>query len=359
MQKKKILTTVCVIFLLLAIGIAGVFAIKPMLETKTIINKISDVAKWEKYKQESDFTIGFKSKIYREGEPFKITIPLKVSSEKDSDKIKTETRIDTMSLIASLNQRDQDLIKNIIGEYLQVSENGFEELDSLKEINLLTFQDKDKIMLKKSSIPELISLLLPAEITETREEYIGFNIDDVLDKNNKFKKFEQAKEYLTSKEFVKDFNKLAKYGLKDFKPSAKIEKEGNSYVYEASANEVIKDIQEVLKSLSKNKNKTAPLLTKIINKLEIKKITEEEVLEILNEAKENKIEDNDELKDLTLKINATFEKESFNCKLNFTANSNYSIQTNINITKDDSVNVEIPENIKTLTKEELSNLGIR
>lgn len=359
MQKKKTIITIVVILVLSLVGVAGAFVIKPMLETKTIINKIVDVAKWEKYKEESDFTFSFKSEVYGGEKPFKITIPLKVSSAKDSDKIKTEAKIDTMSLIASLNQRDRDFIKNIISEYLQVSENGFEELDSLKEINLLIFQDKDKIILKKSGIPELISLLLPAEITEAREDYIGFNIDDVVDETEKFRKFEQTKEYLKSNEFSKDFNKLVKYGLKEFNSSAKIEKKENSYSYETSINEIAKDIQTASKLLLENKNKTIPLLTKIINKSGISEITEEEMLKRLNKIKENKIEDEDELKNIKLKITVNFGEENFNCQLSFTTSFKYKIQANINITKDDSVNIEIPENIKILTKEELSDLGIK
>lgn len=289
MKKKKTIITIVVVLILSLIGVAGAFVIKPMLEAKTIINKIADVASWEKYKQESKFVVSFDVNNGEES-PFKATVPITISSLKDGEKTKVETKIETESLVKALIEKrnegkeeetiikneedkpeqeetiiendenqnnkenndndegsindpldedDEDLLDEDSDEDDEDNEgninNGnfnpfgpqkdlFGELNSFKEINFLMFRDKDRVILKKPEIPELLALFMPSAITEAKEEYIGFDISKAIDESDGVRDSEQAKKYLTSKEFVKDLNKLAKTGLKGFEPSAKVEK---------------------------------------------------------------------------------------------------------------------------------------
>lgn len=84
---------------------------------------------------------------------------------------------------------------------------------------------------------------------------------------------------------------------------------------------------------------------------------------MLEEINEEELEDSEELKNVKIKAEANFGKDTFGLKLSlsstFKDTVNFDIQAMTKIVKDDSINVAIPENVKMLTDEDFSDSGIK
>lgn len=351
---KKIFTTVMLSFLMILSACAPA--------SVSFIDKTIKVSKWDKYNEESNIVISVNGKDSN-GTPFKSVLPMKIFSTRDKDNAKVDTRIDIKAIKKSIYDYAMKSASN--DEERAEIQKTMDELKDFNEIQLLFFTDGKKVIMKKPDILKSFEEDVPEAITDSKEDYIAFDVSEKVKESEKDKDTEKAKAYLTSDEFTRDLKKLIEVGLKGFNPIKDIKLEGDTYVYETDLLSLKKDANALSDTLQKNISEIAPTLANMINKTGLEKVTAKELIESAKEMDtedvKEVINEDETIKDVKLKITTKFEENTvystFNLKTIVKDTGNFELYSESQRTKDDSINVVLPKNFKLVTENDILGLS--
>lgn len=329
---KKILTAM-VLSLLLVLGACSPASL-------SYLDQVSKTSKWTNYTQEGKVTVKIETKDDK-GKDLNITIPAEFKTTAEGVKGKVDIKYDLKSLKESL----QSLI-----------ENPESKLDLPDELKLTVFANGTKIAVKKSDILQLGEDIVPSEIKNIKEEYIGFDSAGQEDMDQK-----KLEEYVKSEEFKADMLKLIKDGLDGFKASKEMTVEKNTYTYEATLEEALDDFEDAVETLAKNRDKVAATVANMAAKMGYKDVTVEKVKTELAKIDSDELDDafdsDDELKDSKVKFSTTFGEntidQSFNITLKIKDLGTVSVEATTKTVKDDKAKVSYPSSVKYYTQEDL------
>lgn len=336
---KKILTAV-VLSLLMILSACSPASL-------SYLDQVSKTTKWTKYTQEGKITVKIDGKDEK-GNKINAEIPIEIKSVNDNMKAKVDLKYGLKSFKENLAKTE-----------------GKEVLDGLEipdEINLTVFTDGTKFMVKKSQILDLVKYIAPESLKDVKEEYVGLEAA----KTEEDVQTEKIQAYVQSEEFKADMIKLIQEGLDGFKAAKEMKVEKNTYTYEANMEDAVKDIAGAMESIAKNRDKIAPTLADMANKMGFKEVTADkvkaELAKVNTEDIKEKLKDEDDLKDAKFKFQTTFGKDSMEQSLSFKFKIDevgvVSVESTSKTVKDDKVKVELPKNAKIFTQEELfGNLG--
>lgn len=336
---KKILTAV-VLSLLMILSACSPASL-------SYLDQVSKTTKWTKYTQEGKITVKINGKDEK-GNKINAEIPIEMKSVNDNMKAKVDLKY-------GLKSFKENLAKTEGKEVLE----GMEIPD---EIALTVFTDGTKFIVKKSQILDLAKFFAPGALKDVKEEYVGIEAA----KTEEDVQTEKIQEYVQSEEFKADMIKLIQDGLDGFKAAKEMKVEKNTYTYEANMKDAVKDITGAMESIAKNRDKIAPTLADMANKMGFKEVTvdkvKEELAKIDTKDIKEKLKDEDDLKDAKFKFQTTFGKDSMDQNLSFKFKIDevgvVSVESTSKTVKDDKVKVELPKNAKIFTQEELfGNLG--
>lgn len=329
---KKILTAM-VLSLLLVLGACSPASL-------SYLDQVSKTSKWTNYTQEGNVTVKIETKD-DDGKDLNITIPAEFKSTAEGVKGKVDIKYDLKSLKESLQS---------------VIENPESNLDLPDELKLTVFANGTKIAVKKSDIMQLGDDIVPNEIKNIKEEYIGFDSTGQEDMDQK-----KLEEYVKSEEFKADMLKLIKDGLDGFKASKEIKVEKNTYTYEATLEEALDDFEDAVETLAKNRDKVATTVADMAAKMGYKDVTVDKVKTELAKIKSNDLDDaldsDDELKDSKVKFSTTFGEntmdQSFNITFKIKDLGTVSVEATTKTVKDDKAKVSYTTSVKYYTQEDL------
>ena len=336
---KKILTAV-VLSLLMILSACSPASL-------SYLDQVSKTTKWTKYTQEGKITVKIDGKDEK-GNKINAEIPIEIKSVNDNMKAKVDLKY-------GLKSFKENLLKT----------EGKEVLDGLEipdEIALTVFTDGTKVMVKKSQILDLVKYIAPESLKDVKEEYVGLEAA----KTEEDVQTEKIQAYVQSEEFKADMIKLIQDGLDGFKAAKEMKVEKNNYTYEANMEDAVKDIAGAMESIAKNRDKIAPTLADMANKMGFKEVTadkvKEELAKVNTEDIKEKLKDEDDLKDAKFKFQTTFGEDSMEQNLSFKFKidevGTVSVESTSKTVKDDKAKVELPKNAKIFTQEELfGNLG--
>lgn len=329
---KRILTAM-VLSLLLVLGACSPASL-------SYLDQESKTSKWTNYTQEGNVTVKIETKD-DDGKDLNITIPAEFKSTAEGVKGKVDIKYDLKSFKESL----QSLI-----------ENPESNLDLPDELKVTVFANGTKIAVKKSDILQLGDDIVPNEIKDIKEEYIGFDSTGQEDMDQK-----KLEEYVKSEEFKADMLKLIKDGLDGFKASKEIKVEKNTYTYEATLEEALDDFEDAVETLAKNRDKVATTVADMAAKMGYKDVTVDKVKTELAKLDADDLDDaldsDDELKDSKVKFSTTFGEntmdQSFNITFKIKDLGTVSVEATTKTVKDDKAKVSYPTSVKYYTQEDL------
>ncbi len=329
---KKILTAM-VLSLLLVLGACSPASL-------SYLDQVSKTSKWTNYTQEGNVTVKIETKD-DDGKDLNITIPAEFKSTAEGVKGKVDVKYDLKSLKESLQS---------------VIENPESNLDLPDELKLTVFANGTKIAVKKSDILQLGDDIVPNEIKNIKEEYIGFDSTGQEDMDQK-----KLEEYVKSEEFKADMLKLIKDGLDGFKASKEMTVEKNTYTYEATLEDALDDFEDAVETLAKNRDKVATTVADMAAKMGYKDVTADKVKTELAKIKSDDLDDafdsDDELKDSKVKFSTTFGEntmdQTFNIKFKIKDLGTVSVEATTKTVKDDKAKVSYPTSVKYYTQEDL------
>lgn len=304
------------------------------------LDQVSKTSKWTNYTQEGNVTVKIETKD-DDGKDLNITIPAEFKSTAECVKGKVDIKYDLKSLKESLQS---------------VIENPESNLDLPDELKVTVFANGTKIAVKKSDILQLGDDIVPNEIKNIKEEYIGFDSTGQEDMDQK-----KLEEYVKSEEFKADMLKLIKDGLDGFKASKEMKVEKNTYTYEATLEEALDDFEDAVETLAKNRDKVADTVADMAAKMGYKDVTDDKVKTELAKIKSDDLDDaldsDDELKDSKVKFSTTFGEntmdQTFNIKFKIKDLGTVSVEATTKTVKDDKAKVSYPTSVKYYTQEDL------
>lgn len=329
---KKILTAM-VLSLLLVLGACSPASL-------SYLDQVSKTSKWTNYTQEGNVTVKIETKDDK-GKDLNITIPAEFKSTAEDVKGKVDIKYDLKSFKESL--------KSVI-------ENPESNLDLPDELKVTVFANGTKIAVKKSDILQLGDDIVPNEIKDIKEEYIGFDSAGQEDMDQK-----KLEEYVKSEEFKADMLKLIKDGLDGFKASKEMTVEKNTYTYEATLEEALDDFEDAVETLAKNRDKVAATVANMAAKMGYKDVTVDKVKTELAKLDADDLDDaldsDDEFKDSKVKFSTTFGEntmdQSFNIKFKIKDLGTFTVEATTKTVKDDKAKVSYPTSVKYYTQEDL------
>lgn len=329
---KKILTAM-VLSLLLVLGACSPASL-------SYLDQVSKTSKWTNYTQEGKVTVKIETKDDN-GKDINVTIPAEFKATAEGIKGKVDVKYDLKSLKESL--------KSVI-------ENPESNLDLPDELKVTVFANGTKIAVKKSDIMQLGEDIVPSEIKNIKEEYIGFDSTGQEDMDQK-----KLEEYVKSEEFKADMLKLIKDGLDGFKASKEMKVEKNTYTYEATLEEALDDFEDAVETLAKNRDKVAATVANMAAKMGYKDVTAEKVKTELAKLDADDLDDaldsDDEFKDSKVKFSTTFGEntmdQSFNITIKIKDLGTFTVEATTKTVKDDKAKVSYPTSVKYYTQEDL------
>lgn len=329
---KKILTAM-VLSLLLVLGACSPASL-------SYLDQVSKTSKWTNYTQEGKVTVKIETKD-DEGKDLNVTIPAEFKSTGEGIKGKVDIKYDLKSLKESLKSG---------------IENPESNLELPDELNLTVFANGTKIAVKKSDILELGEDIVPNEIKNIKEEYIGFDSTGQEDMDQK-----KLEEYVKSEEFKADMLKLIKDGLDGFKASKEMKVEKNTYTYEATLEEALDDFEDAVETLTKNRDKVAATVADMATKMGYKDVTVDKVKTELAKIDADDLDDafesDDELKNSKVKFSTTFGENTMDQNFYITFKikdlGTMSVEAATKTLKDDKAKVSYPSSVKYYTQEDL------
>lgn len=329
---KKILTAM-VLLLLLVLGACSPASL-------SYLDQVSKTSKWTNYTQEGKVTVKIETKDDK-GKDLNVTIPAEFKATAEGVKGKVDIKYDLKSFKETLNKTSDK------------PELGIEIPDKI-DLTLLT--DGTKIAVKKSDILGLLGKDAPKELKDVKEEYLGFDSTGQEDMDSK-----KLEEYVKSEEFKTDMIKLVKEGLDGFKASKEMTVDKNTYTYEATLEEALKDFEGAIKTVAKNGDKVASTVADMEAKMGYKDVTVEKVKTELAKIKadevENAVKSDDGLKDGKVKFSTTFGEntidQSFNITFKIKDLGTVSVEATTKTVKDDKAKVSYPTSVKYYTQEDL------
>ena len=329
---KKILTAM-VLSLLLVLGACSPASL-------SYLDQVSKTSKWTNYTQEGKVTVKIETKDDN-GKDLNVTIPAEFKATAEGVKGKVDIKYDLKSFKETLNKTTDK------------PELGIEIPDKI-DLTLLT--DGTKIAVKKSDIISILGKDTPKELKDVKEEYLGFDSTGQEDMDSK-----KLEEYVKSEEFKTDMIKLVKDGLDGFKASKEMTVDKNTYTYEATLEEALKDFEGAIKTVAKNGDKVASTVADMEAKMGYKDVTVEKVKTELAKIKadevENAVKSDDGLKDGKVKFSTTFGEntidQSFNITFKIKDLGTVSVEATTKTVKDDKAKVSYPTSVKYYTQEDL------
>lgn len=329
---KKILTAI-VLSLLLVLGACSPASL-------SYLDQVSKTSKWTNYTQEGNVTVKIETKD-DDGKDLNITIPAEFKSTAEGVKGKVDIKYDLKSLKESLES---------------VIENPESNLDLPDELKLTVFANGTKIAVKKSDIMQLGDDIVPNEIKNIKEEYIGFDSTGQEDMDQK-----KLEEYVKSEEVKTDMLKLIKDGLDGFKASKEMTVNKNTYTYEATLEDALDDFEDAVETLAKNRDKVATTVADMAAKMGYKDVTVDKVKTELAKIDADDLDDaldsDDELKDSKVKFSTTFGEntmdQSFSMKFKIKDLGTVSVEATTKTVKDEKAKVSYPTSVKYYTQEDL------
>lgn len=329
---KKILTAM-VLSLLLVLGACSPASL-------SYLDQVSKTSKWTNYTQEGKVTVKIETKDDN-GKDLNVTIPAEFKATAEGVKGKVDIKYDLKSFKETLNKTSDK------------PELGIEIPDKI-DLTLLT--DGTKIAVKKSDIISILGKDTPKELKDVKEEYLGFDSTGQEDMDSK-----KLEEYVKSEEFKTDMIKLVKDGLDGFKASKEMTVDKNTYTYEATLEEALKDFEGAIKTVAKNGDKVASTVADMEAKMGYKDVTVEKVKTELAKIKadevENAVKSDDGLKDGKVKFSTTFGEntidQSFNITFKIKDLGTVSVEATTKTVKDDKAKVSYPTSVKYYTQEDL------
>lgn len=217
------------------------------------------------------------------------------------------------------------------------------------------YVDNSRVILPKNFVKNIN----PAGKFDIKEDY--FELPTSTEQNP------ETIKYFSSEEFKADILDLYKTALPDFKPAKDITISGNTYSYEATIDDILDDTLKATDSAIKNWDKIAEKLmlilkkanmpNEVINKDELNKFKEsynkEDFEKLIAEIKNT-------LKGSKISEKITFEGDQVRQNISITVNAEKVFKFTLNMssvtTKDESIKVDIPTNVKKLTNEEFLKL---
>ena len=322
---KKILTAM-VLSLLLVLGACSPASL-------SYLDQVSKTSKWTNYTQEGKVTVKIETKDDN-GKDLNVTIPAEFKATAEGVKGKVDIKYDLKSFKETLNKTSDK------------PELGIEIPDKI-DLTLLT--DGTKIAVKKSDIISILGKDTPKELKDVKEEYLGFDSTGQEDMDSK-----KLEEYVKSEEFKTDMIKLVKDGLDGFKASKEMTVDKNTYTYEATLEEALKDFEGAIKTVAKNGDKVASTVADMEAKMGYKDVTVEKVKTELAKIKadevENAVKSDDGLKDGKVKFSTTFGEntidQSFNITFKIKDLGTVSVEATTKTVKDDKAKVSYPTSVK-------------
>ena len=306
------------------------------------LDQVSKTTKWTKYTQEGKITVKIDGKDEK-GNKINAEIPIEIKSVNDNMKAKVDLKY-------GLKSFKENLAKTEGKEVLE----GIEIPD---EIALTVFTDGTKFIVKKSQILDLAKFFAPGALKDVKEEYVGLETTNTKEDVQT----EKIQAYLQSEEFKADMIKLIQDGLDGFKAAKEMKVEKNTYTYEANMEDAVKDIAGAMENIAKNKDKIAPTIVDMANKMGFKEVTADkvkaELAKIDAKSINESIKSEKDLKDAKFKFQTTFGEDSMEQNLSFKFKIDevgvISVESNSKTVKDDKVKVELPKDAKIFTQEEL------
>ena len=304
------------------------------------LDQVSKTSKWTNYTQEGKVTVKIETKDDN-GKDLNVTIPAEFKATAEGVKGKVDIKYDLKSFKETLNKTSDK------------PELGIEIPDKI-DLTLLT--DGTKIAVKKSDIISILGKDTPKELKDVKEEYLGFDSTGQEDMDSK-----KLEEYVKSEEFKTDMIKLVKDGLDGFKASKEMTVDKNTYTYEATLEEALKDFEGAIKTVAKNGDKVASTVADMEAKMGYKDVTVEKVKTELAKIKadevENAVKSDDGLKDGKVKFSTTFGEntidQSFNITFKIKDLGTVSVEATTKTVKDDKAKVSYPTSVKYYTQEDL------
>ena len=223
------------------------------------------------------------------------------------------------------------------------------------------FVDGNKIYVDKAAFKTLADL--SGKKMDIKEDYVLLDASE--DKKEMDPSYDKLMEYSKSGEFTADLIKFTDQALKGFKPSKDMEIKGNTYKYEASLEEILKDANAGLNIVAKNWDKASETLIPMLEKMGIK-APKEDIKKAFDNYKENDLTkslplDEKALKDskveysLEVKNDNEYETEC-EIKLVIPELMTMTVESEVNAKREKDVTVQMPTSFKKFSQADLMKL---
>lgn len=335
-MKKRIISLIMVFAMILSL-----VACTP--NTTAYLDASAKINSWKGAKVKADLTYDIKIQNPEDkSQKINLKVPAKLEGiSEGQDKAQINLSLDLKSLKAEIAKIGEEEAKEIqkFGDNLSFD----------------MYVDGGRIIINK----DLFTTINSESFKDIKEKYIELP--------SEYNVSVEAYKYLDSEEFKADLLDLYKTALPDFKPLKDYKVSGNTYSYEATSDDLLTDASKGVDSIIKNWDKTTDKLVKILTKLDLPKETlnKDEILKLKDSYKKEDLDKaikdlKDLLKGTKISEKTTFEddKVSQEVKVNLSIKDlmTYDVTINSVTTKDESVKVTIPTDVKKLTTDEYMKL---
>lgn len=228
------------------------------------------------------------------------------------------------------------------------------------EVNMNIFATNEKAYIEKKFFTDMLGDEASEELKNIKEDYLAINIGansmqgaNTIDQA----KIETITKYMQSKEFEAEIFGIVEKAFKGFKPSTDVKVKDNTYSYEASINDIVKDFNNAVDSVVNNYSEFEEPIIELMKKFEMP-IEKEDLKEMVNSYNKEKFEEQTKLVEETLKgskisSKTTFDKDSYTQEIKYVLNVENMVSMNMTMTtnskKVDNVEITLPTSVKEIT----------
>lgn len=311
---------------------------------------------WEATKESGKVEVEVEAFDKSANKKVKVEIPAKFEGISQKEKAQMSIEYD-LSNFKKLLQEDESAPEK---KLLQEAESA-PEIKVPDKFKVEIFVDGNKIYVDKAAFKTLADL--SGKKMDIKEDYVLLDASE--DKKEMDPSYDKLMEYSKSGEFTADLIKFTDQALKGFKPSKDIEIKGNTYKYEASLEEILKDANAGLNIVAKNWDKASETLIPMLEKMGIK-APKEDIKKAFDNYKENDLTkslplDEKALKDskveysLEVKNDNEYETEC-EIKLVIPELMTMTVESEVNAKREKDVTVQIPTSFKKFSQADLMKL---
>ena len=299
---------------------------------------------WEATKQSGKVKVEVEAFDKAANKKVKFEVPAKFESLSQKEKAQMALEYD-FSQLKKLAQEDKSAPKINFPDKFKVE----------------IFVDGNKIYVDKDAFKTLSELA--GKKMNIKEDYVLLDASE--DKKEMDPSYDKLVEYSKSGEFTADLIKFTNQALKGFKPSKDMEIKGNTYKYEASLEEILKDANKGLNLVAKNWDKASETLIPMIEKMGIK-APKEDIKKAFDNYKANDLTKALPLDEKALKgakVEYSLEVKSddeynteFNVKLIIPEIMTMDIESEANAKREKDAKIQMPTSFKKFSQADLMKL---